>query len=310
MWGKRKILVTGGAGFIGSHLVDRLVKERHRVVVVDNLSSGKKENISKEAKFYKIDICSPKIFEIFRKEKPEIVFHLAAQKNVRKSVEDPIFDAKVNILGSLNILKNSAEFKVKKIIFASSGGAVYGNAKRIPTPENYETSPISPYGIAKLTVENYLKFYKQSYNLDFISLRLANVYGPRQDPKGEVGVVSIFIDNLLKGKRPVIFGDGEQTRDFIYVDDVCKVCILAMRSEKVGVYNVGTGVEISINDLYGAVQKVLNKRINPIHLLPKEGEVKRSCLDITKAHRELKWVPKISLKEGLKKVVGWFEMGV
>ena len=306
---KRKILVTGGAGFIGSHLVDALIEKGHKVVVVDNLSTGKKENINKKAKFYKIDICSPKIGEIFKKEKPEICFHFAAQINVRKSVEDPIFDAKVNILGSLNVIQNfinSQKSKIKnlKFIFASTGGAIYGDATKIPTPENYPANPISPYGIAKLTVENYLKFYKENFGLKFISLRFSNVYGPRQDPKGEAGVVAIFIEKLLKGERPIIFGNGNQTRDFIFVEDVVSACLKTMEYKgKKEIFNIGTGIETSINELYKIISELLKTKIKPKYVPQKPGDLKRSCLDISLTKKELKWVSKFSLKEGLQKTI-------
>ena len=306
---KRKILVTGGAGFIGSHLVDALIEKGHKVVVIDNLSTGKKENINKKAKFYKIDICSPKIGEIFKKEKPEICFHFAAQINVRKSVENPLFDAKVNILGSLNVIQNfinSQKSKIKnlKFIFASTGGAIYGDAKKIPTPEDYPPNPISPYGIAKLTVENYLKFYKENFGLKFISLRFSNVYGPRQDPKGEAGVVAIFIEKLLKGEKPTIFGDGNQTRDFIFVEDAVSACLKAMEYKgQKEIFNIGTGIETSINELYKIISELLKTKIKPKYAPPKPGDLKRSCLDISLAKRELKWESKFSLKEGLQKTI-------
>jgi UDP-glucose 4-epimerase len=314
-----KILVTGGTGFIGSHLVDALIERGHKVVVVDNLFTGKKENInpprtcSGGIKFYKIDICSPKIGEIFKKEKPEIVFHLAAQINVRKSVEDPLFDAKVNILGSLNVIQNFIRvnscpnsYKFAKFVFASTGGAIYGEAKKIPTPEDYPANPISPYGIAKLTIENYLKFYKENFGLKFISLRFSNVYGPRQDPKGEAGVVAIFINKLLKGERPTIFGDGNQTRDFIFVEDVVSACLKAMEYKgKKEIFNIGTGIETSINKLYEIISKLLKTKIKPKYAPEKPGDLKRSCLDISLAKRELKWKPKYNLEEGVKKTIEW-----
>lgn len=298
-----KIIVTGGAGFIGSHLVDKLIELGHKVVVLDNLSTGKKENINKKAKFYKVDILSPKIFEIFKKERPKIVYHFAAQINVRKSVENPLFDAKTNILGSLNILEACKKFKVKKIIFASTGGAIYGEAKKIPTPEDYQPNPISPYGIAKLTIENYLKFYKENFGLDFVSLRFSNVYGPRQDPKGEAGVVAIFIDKLLKGKRPIIFGNGNQTRDFIFVGDVIDACLKVLNYRgKEKIFNVGTGIETSINKLYRIIAKFLNSKIEPKYAPSKPGDLKRSCLDISKIKRKLRWKAKFNLEKGLKKL--------
>jgi UDP-glucose 4-epimerase len=298
-----KILVTGGAGFIGSHLVDALIERGHQVIVIDNLSTGKKENINKKAKFYKIDICSPRIVEIFKKEKPKIVFHFAAQINVRKSIENPLKDAKTNILGSLNVLENSKKYKIKKIIFASSAG-VYGEAKILPTSEDYPVNPDSPYRIAKLTVENYLKFYKENFGLKFISLRFSNVYGPRQDPKGEAGVVAIFIDKLLRGERPTIFGDGNQTRDFIFVEDVVSACLKAMEYKgKKEIFNIGTGIETSINELYKIISKLLKAKIKPKYAPEKPGDLKRSCLDISLAKRELEWKPKYNLEKGLQKTI-------
>jgi len=321
----KKILVTGGAGFIGSHLVDALIERGYKVVVIDNLSTGKKENLNPEffkkskvsakAKFYKVDICSPKVSEIFEKEKPEIVFHLAAQINVRKSVEDPISDAKTNILGSLNIIKSfireigvqSLEHsRNSKFIFASSGGAIYGKVQKIPTPENYLPNPISPYGIAKLTIERYLKFYKETFGLNFISLRFANVYGPRQDPKGEAGVVSIFIDKILKRERPIIFGSGNQTRDFVFVEDVVSALLKAIEYQgNKEVFNIGTGIETSINELEELISKIIDKKIQPKFEPAKPGDLKRSCLDISLAKKELKWKPKYNLENGLKKTIKW-----
>jgi len=297
-----KILVTGGAGFIGSHLSDRLIKEGHNVIVVDNLSTGKKENINKKAKFYKIDICSPKISLIFKKEKPETVFHLAAQINVRKSVEDPIKSAKTNILGSLNILENCKKYKIKKIIFTSTGGAIYGEANKIPTPESYPANPISPYGIEKLTIEKYLNYYYQIFKIPYIALRLSNVYGPRQNSKGEAGVVGIFIDKMLSKGQPIINGSGKQTRDFIYVEDVVSACLKAMEYKgKKEIFNIGTGIETSINELYKIISKLLKTKIKPKYAPEKPGDLKRSCLNISLAKKELKWEPKFDLEKGLKK---------
>jgi UDP-glucose 4-epimerase len=290
----QKILVTGGAGFIASHLIDALIEKGHKVVVIDNLSTGKKENINKKAKFYKIDICSPKIEEIFKKEKPQICFHFAAQINVRKSVKDPLFDAKVNILGSLNVIQNFVKLQTSTLkhptfIFASTGGAIYGKTKEIPTPEDYPANPISPYGIAKLTVENYLRFYKENFGLKFISLRFSNVYGPRQDPKGEAGLVAIFIEKFLKRERPTIFGNGNQTRDFIFVEDAVSACLKAMEYKgKKEIFNIGTGIETSINELYKIISKLLRTKIKPKYAPEKPGDLKRSCLDISLAKRELK----------------------
>ena len=307
-----RILITGGAGFIGSHLADRLIKNGDKVILIDNLSTGKKENINPKAKFYKIDIQSPKISNILKKEKPEILFHLAAQIDVRKSVEDPIKDAKINILGSLNVIKNFYQESLKntkkpKIIFSSTGGAIYGDAKIIPTPETYPEFPLSPYGVCKLTIEKYLNYYWKVFNIPYVALRYANVYGPRQNSKGESGVVSIFIDKLFSGENPIINGSGKQTRDFVFIEDIIEANILAMKKNKVGVYNIGTGKETDINTIFQKLKKITNSNLKAVHCLEKKGEQKRSCLDYKKAQKELSWKPKYNLDEGLIKTVGWFK---
>lgn len=302
-----KILVTGGAGFIGSHLVDRLIKEGHRVSVIDNLSTGKEENINPKAKFYKIDICDPEISQIFEKEKPEIVFHYAAQIDLRESVEDPIKNAQINILGTLNILENCKKSKIKKFIFASTGGAMYGEAEIIPTPETYPEFPLSPYGIEKLTIEKYLNYYSKVFGLPFISLRLANIYGPRQNSKGEAGVVAIFCDKMLSGEQPIIYGDGNRTRDFVFVDDVVDANILAMEKGRVGIFNIGTAKETNINTIFKKLKELTTSNCKEIHGPAKPGEQKRSCLDFAKAKKELNWQPQFNLDEGLKKTVEWFK---
>lgn len=302
-----KILVTGGGGFIGSHLVDKLIFKKHQVIVVDNLSTGDIKNLNKKAKFYKIDILNSKISEIFKNEKPEIVFHLAAKIDVRKSVENPILNAKTNILGSLNILENCRKFNIRKVIFSSTGGAIYGDVDIIPTPEIENPQPISPYGIEKLTIEKYLKYYFKVFKMPYTILRFANVYGLRQNPKNEAGVVSIFIDNFLKNKQSFIFGDGKQTRDFIYVEDVCEALTLAMYSKKNEIYNIGTGIETSINDLYNVIKNIFQKDIKPIYLPPKEGEVKRNCLDISKIKKDLRWNPKYDLIKGIKNILKYIK---
>ena len=302
-----KILVTGGAGFIGSHLVDRLIKEGHKVVVLDNLSTGKKENLNPKAKFYKIDICSPKISEIFKKERPEIVFHFAAQIDVRKSVENPLEDAKINILGSLNLLESCKRYKVKKFIFTSTGGAIYGEAEVIPTPETYPEFPLSPYGIEKLTIDKFLNYYNKVFGLPYISLRLANVYGPRQNSKGEAGVIAIFCNKILSGKQPVINGSGKQTRDFVFVNDVVQAAFLAMKSKKSGIYNIGTAKETDVNTIFRKLKELTGSKCKKIHGPAKPGEQKRSRLDFKKAKRGLKWNPKYNLDRGLKETVKWFK---
>ncbi len=302
-----KYLVTGGAGFIASHLADALLQEGHQVAVIDNLSTGKKENVNKKAVFYQADILDAGICDIFKKEKPDVVFHYAAQIDVRKSVNEPVESAKTNILGSVNILENCKNFRVKKVVFASSGGAVYGDASVIPTPEDYPAKPVSPYGIEKLTVEHYLDFYKKEYGLDYLILRLANVYGPRQNSKGEAGVIAIFCAKLIGRGQPIINGDGKQTRDFVFVKDVVRASVLGMQKNKSGVFNIGTGVQTNINDIFRKLKGLFNVEIKEIHAPQKQGEQKRSCLDIAKAKTELEWEPECDLNKGLKETGEWFK---
>lgn len=302
----KRILVSGGAGFIASHLVDRLIREDHKVIVVDDLSTGKKENLNREAKFFRIDICGSELSQIFRDERPEVVFHYAAQIDVRKSVRKPVRNAKINVLGTLNILENCKKRKVKKIILASTGGAIYGEANIIPTPEGYPEWPLSPYGIEKLTLEKYLNYYQKIFGLSFVSLRLANVYGPRQDSQGEAGVVAIFCNNMLQGKKTVINGDGKQTRDFIYVADVVEANILALEKDKTGIFNIGTGKETDINTIFNKIKRLTGSGCKKIHGPARLGEQRRSCLDYSKAKKKLGWKPNHNLEEGLKKTIEWF----
>ncbi len=302
-----KILITGGAGFIGSHLADSLIKEGHNIVVIDNLSTGNKDNLNSKVKLYKLDICSPKIKDIFKKEKFEFVFHFAAQIDVRRSVEDPLKSAKDNIVGSLNLLEFSRFYSINKFIFASTGGAIYGDADVIPTPESYLELPLSPYGIEKLAVDKYLNYYHKSFGLSYTSLRLGNIYGPRQNSKGEAGVVAIFADKMIRGEDPIINGTGENTRDFVYVSDVVEASILSMKSKKTCVYNIGTGKESSINTIFRNLKKLLNSDCREIHGPAKRGEQRRSCLDNNKAREGLGWSPKVKTEEGLQKTAAWFK---
>lgn len=300
-----KIIVTGGAGFIGSHLVDELINKGHKVSIIDNLSSGLLHNINKKAKFYKKDIRED-ISEIFEKEKTEVVFHLAAQMDVRKSIEDPIYDADVNVLGTLNILENMRKHDVKKIIFSSTGGAIYGDDVRIPTPEHEREKPISPYGVSKLSIEKYFQYYKKFFDIDFVSLRYANVYGPRQSSKGEAGVVAIFIDKILSEEQPIINGDGKQTRDFVYVKDVIKANILFLDKDVNGIFNVGTSVETNINQLFHKIIDIMDVNVKEVHGEAKKGEQRRSCLSYDKIKRNLGWKPEYDLERGLKETVDLF----
>jgi len=301
-----KILVTGGAGFIGSHIVDRLVQEGFEVVVADNLSTGKRRNVNRAAKFYRADIRGRWLERVFRRERPAIVSHHAAQMDVRRSVQDPIFDAENNILGTLNVLQNAIKYGARKIIFASSGGAVYGETHGLPVSESHPIRPASPYGISKAVGDEYLRYFHEAGGLEFVSLRYANVYGPRQDPLGEAGVVAIFARKMLVGEQPIINGNGRQTRDFIYVDDVVEANVAALNKAARGIYNVGTGKETSINELFGILAGLINPSIHEVHGPAKKGEQLMISLDSTKLHRELDWEPKISLKEGLARTVEYY----
>jgi UDP-glucose 4-epimerase len=301
-----KVLVTGGAGFIGSHLVDRLVLEGHEAVVVDNLATGKRRNINRAARFYKMDIQSWRLERVFRNERPNVVMHLAAQMDVRKSVEDPMFDAQVNVLGTLNVLQQAVKHGVRKVVFSSSGGAIYGEQEIYPAPENHVMKPLSPYGLSKLCGEQYLSYFQRVSGLQAVSLRYANVYGPRQDPEGEAGVVAIFIQKMLNNEQAVINGNGRQTRDFVFVDDVVEANLAMMGQDTQGTYNVGTGVETSINDLFRILVQHTGSNCKEIHGPAKKGEQARSVIDSTKLRHELSWEPKAELSEGLKKTVEYF----
>ncbi|RJQ18361.1 MAG: SDR family oxidoreductase [Nitrospiraceae bacterium] len=304
-----KVIVTGGAGFIGSHIVDELINNEYEVVVIDDLSTGREENINGKAKFYKLDIRNTAgLEEIFRNEKPDYVTHQAAQKDVRVSVSDPVYDAEINILGTINILQNCVKFNVSKFIFASTGGAIYGEQDIFPAPETHPTNPISPYGITKLTAEHYMYYYKAVHGLDYVSLRYANVYGPRQDPHGEAGVVAIFIQKMLRGEQPVINGDGEQTRDFVYVGDVARANISAIKNAtSENIFNIGTGVETTVNQIFHHIRDIINPNIKEKHGPSKTGEQLRSVIDFSMAVEMLNWEPGVSFSNGLKKTFEYFK---
>ena len=302
-----KVLVTGGAGFIGSNLVDALLAEGNTVVVVDNLSTGKVENVNPQAKLIQADISDvEKLQNIFREEKPQSVFHLAAQIDINKSTRDPIWDAEQNILGSINLLENCRDFSVKKIIFSSSAG-VYGDSENVPTLEDDLLRPPSPYGIGKLSVEHYLEYYFKTYNLSYVTLRYANVYGPRQISNGEGAVVAIFCDLLAKGQRPRIDGDGEQTRDYVYVADIVNANILAWRSDKVGIYNIGTGIETSVNKLAQIIKETLASDIDFEKGPARKVDQRRSALGASRAKADLNWQAQVTLEEGIKKTIEWIK---
>ncbi len=295
-----KILVTGGAGFIASHIVDAYIKAGHQVVVIDDLSTGSVDNLNPQADFYKDDIGSANIERIFEKYRFDVVSHHAAQINVRTSLRDPQFDARVNILGSVNILSLSAQYKIKRFIFASSGGAVYGEPKDFPITEEFPLVPLSPYGVSKIAAEYYIKVFANLYNFDYVILRYSNVYGPRQTPKGEAGVISIFINQILNNEKCYINGDGNQLRDYVYVDDVVRANLLALASPS-DTFNIGTGIGTSVNELLAVLRDVVKKDISFEHRPPIPGEVFKNILDYKKAERILNWKPQTFLSDGIKK---------
>jgi len=299
-------VVTGGAGFIGSHVVDRLIQDGHHVAVVDDLSTGSRENVNPNATFYQTDIRSDDLSSIFKKEKPDFVDHHAAQMDVRRSVQEPLFDADVNILGSLNLIENSLRHKVKKIVYISTGGAVYGEPDYLPVDENHPIRPLCQYGISKHTVEHYLYFYGQTYGLRYTVLRYPNVYGPRQNPFGEAGVNAIFIGKMLRGEVPTIFGDGEQLRDYVYVSDIVRVNIAALERGDGQIYNIGSGIGTSVNQIYEKLQQIIGFPHAPIYAEPRTGEIQKVSLESSKAWNELDWKVQIGLDEGLSRTVDWF----
>lgn len=301
-----KILVTGGAGFIGSNLVDALIGLGHDVVVIDNLSSGLRRNLNPKARFYGIDIRDKKLSEVFEREKPDTVDHHAAQIDVRKSGEDPIADAEANILGSLNLISNCVRFGVKRVVYASTGGAIYGDPQYLPADENHPINPISQYGISKHTVEHYLHLYSVVNGLNYVILRYSNVYGPRQNPYGEAGVVAIFAIQMLTGKQPTIFGPGDKTRDYAHVFDIVKANIVALDKGKNAIYNIGTGVETSDQEIFDTLAGVLGYKGKPIYAPVRKGEVYRIALDCGKARKELGWSPELSLKQGIAQTAEYY----
>jgi len=304
-----KILVTGGAGFIGSHIVDALVAAGHTVAVIDNLSSGKRENLNTKAAFYHIDIRDKAVSDVFAKEKPDVLCHQAAQVSVRYSVTEPCADADINIVGTLNLIENCRAHGVERVTFASSGGAIYGEQDFFPADESHAFRPVSPYGTAKLAVEFYMGYYRQVFGLSYAALRYSNVYGPRQDPHGEAGVVAIFVGLMLDGKVPTINGDGGQTRDYVFVKDVVAANVAAIESEVVGGFNIGTGVETTVNGLYDVIKAKTGYPGGSIHGPAKTGEQYRSVLDAKLAGKSLGWSPKTSLEDGIEDTVAFFRKG-
>jgi UDP-glucose 4-epimerase len=301
-----KVLVTGGAGFIGSHLAERLLGDGHEVVILDDLSTGNVEHLPPDARFYQMDVQSPWLDELFKIERPEAVLHQAAQASVRRSVADPVFDASVNVLGAVTLLQASVRHGVRRFLFASTGGALYGDADVIPTPEDYPTLPVSPYGASKLGAEVYLRTFHAVHGLSYAALRYANVYGPRQDPHGEAGVVAIFARRLLSGEPARINGDGKQTRDFVYVGDIAEANARALTSDAVGSFNVGTGVETDINTIFQLLKRLSGNNQAEMHGPPMPGEQRRSVVDARKIEKVLGWRPRTSLEAGLDATVRYF----
>lgn len=299
-----RVLVTGGAGFIGSHLCDAFVARGDTVFVLDDLSSGALENLPKGVTLFHRSITEP-LDEVFEKAQPDAVIHLAAQIDVRKSVKDPRYDADINIIGGLNLLTACVKHNVKRIVFSSTGGALYGETEMLPTPEEHPILPESPYGIAKYSLELYLGFYARVYHLKPTMLRFANVYGPRQALKGEAGVVAVFTKALLRKEQPTIFGDGKQTRDYVYVGDVVAAITTSLEHELLGAYNVGTGVETSVNELYRKIARLLDNPWAAKHAAAVPGELQRSVLDTRKLRAY--WKPAVDVDSGLAKTVTWFK---
>ncbi len=301
-----RILVTGGAGFIGSHVSEAFLAAGHEVAVVDDLSSGKTANIPKGVRFEQLDIGDKRIAELCKSFSPQVICHHAAQVDVRRSVADPAFDAGINILGMLNLLEAARAAGVAKFIFASSGGAIYGEQECFPAPESHPQNPISPYGVSKLTGEKYLNYYRQVHGLPYAALRYANVYGPRQDPFGEAGVVAIFTSKLLRGEQPVINGDGLQTRDYVFVADVARANLLALAPGAEGAFNIATGRETDVVTLFDELNRLVGTRAPRAHAPAKAGEQRRSVLDTALAGKVLGWRPEVPLAEGLDSTVDYF----
>jgi UDP-glucose 4-epimerase len=301
-----RVLVTGGAGFIGSHLAAALLQAGHDTSVLDDLSTGRIENVPQAARLYQVDISqAPSVARVFTEETPEIVFHYAAQASVVKSIRDPADDARCNIVGSLNVMQEAVVHRIQHLVFASTGGAIYGDPERLPADEDHPARPLSPYGVAKLAVEQYLGMYSRIGGLSSTCLRYGNIFGPRQDPYGEAGVIAIFTGQVLRGEAPRIFGDGTQTRDFVYVDDAVGAALTAMRDRRNGIYNIGTGRQTSVLELVEAIAQVMGADLKPRFEPPRTGEVAHIALDASKARRDLGWSAKTELVEGIAHTLKW-----
>ena len=300
-----KVLVTGGAGFIGSHLVNGLLDNGHSVAVVDDLSSGQLRNLDHRATFYHAPINDQRVKQIIQREGPEIIFHLAAQSSVRQSTLDPVTDADSNVLGTIRLLDAAASEGVEKIVYASTGGAIYGNPDTIPCDEDTPVNPLTPYALSKYVSELYLELFYRTYGLQYTILRYANVYGPGQDPNGEAGVIAIFAGLMLRGRSPNIYGDGEQERDFVYVSDIVEANLAAMYRGDGRIYNIGSGEPVTINRICSLLQKCTELDQKPVYRPRRAGDVLKIALDHSRATRELGWEPKIPLEEGLRHSVDY-----
>jgi len=300
------VCITGGAGFIGSHLAEALLQRGDRVLILDDLSGGRRENVPAGAELHVLDIRSPEAAALVREAGVEVLVHHAAQMDVRRSVENPAFDAEVNILGSLNLLEAARLGGVRQVLFASTGGAIYGEQDEFPAGETHAARPVSPYGVSKLSFERYLFYYHVAYGLDATCLRYANVYGERQNPHGEAGVVAIFLNRLLAGQAPTINGDGLQTRDYLHVSDVVRANLLAVGKPGFRTYNVGTGIETSVVDLYRELASAVGTPLEAVHGPAKPGEQQRSVIDARLIRSELGWPDPLPLRDGIARTAAWF----
>ncbi len=301
-----RALVTGGAGFIGSTLVDALLLGGAEVTVLDDLSRGRREQVAAAAQMVRFDVVDDGLTALVMSLRPEVIFHQAAQIDVRRSVAEPVLDTRINVVGTVNVLEAAARASVRRVVFASSGGAMYGDADVIPTPETSGCAPASAYGAAKLAGETYGNVFALLHGIEFVALRYANVYGPRQDAHGEAGVVAIFAERLLDGRDAVINGNGTQTRDYVHVDDVVDANLRAAQTATTGAYNIGTGRECDVYALHALIARAAGSERAPVHASAKPGEQRRSCLDVSRAAELLGWQPRVGLEEGISQTVGWF----
>jgi UDP-glucose 4-epimerase len=302
-----KIIVTGGAGFIGSNIVDAYIEAGHEVAVIDNLSSGKESNINPKATFYRMDIRSPEIDLVFVKEKPDVLNHHAAQIDVRKSVDDPEYDANVNIVGMINLLQKCIKHGVRKVIFASSGGAIYGEPEVLPADESSELKPLAPYGASKVAGEFYLSCYQALHGLAYTALRYGNIYGPRQDPHGEAGVIAIFCRAMLNDNEVKIFGTGKQLRDYVYVGDVVRANLFALNAGDNQQINIGTGTGTSVNELFTRLKQIVGYGQDANYQPPRQGELDRTYLTFAKATELMGWKPEVDIQRGLEFTADFFK---